>query len=124
MNQLSSQDLLNLKTIKLPGELKLTHKPVLPSLIPYASRPIQFLEQLREVREKLPFKAGPSKKPAAASGDDEGSGDAQESSTSPAKKDRSTKIAAKLSIVKGMSEDEKAMLADLFSEPVTKRKKK
>lgn len=62
MTTLNPQLLEKLKSIKLPGELPLTHKPVLPSIILFKDRPKDFLHALRELRSTLAFRAGKSKK--------------------------------------------------------------
>lgn len=62
--------LARLKSVKLPGELSLTHKPVLPDIVLFENRPKEFLHDLRRKREALSFKAGPSKAKKRDDGDE------------------------------------------------------
>lgn len=58
---LTNEMLARLKNVKLPGELPLTHKPVLPDIVLFENRPKEFLHDLRRKREALSFTKGPSK---------------------------------------------------------------
>lgn len=71
MSKAPTQDILNkLKSIKLPGEFPLKRRPVLPDIVLFSDRPKEFINELRRIRENLPFKAGPSKKRSTVGGDE------------------------------------------------------
>lgn len=58
---LSSELLKKLKTVKLPGTLKLKSRCVLPGTTLFPQRKREFLDELRLVRESMAVKMGPNK---------------------------------------------------------------
>jgi hypothetical protein len=101
MLPLSPETLEKIKKTKLAGSLGLTHKPVLPSIMPFSSRPKEFLDELRKLRETMSFKVGPSKRRIAASESEEeadGTGDGDSSEVQTTKRTRKENQSSKKSV--------------------------
>lgn len=131
MTTLTPKLLEELKRIKLPGEIPLTHKPVLPSILLFSERPKDFLHALRELRQTLSFRAGPSKKRKTASrdeGDLEGEGEQSSGEEGLAKGSRTKKknknLRERVAGSTNLSEGEKDLFLSLLSTPKTRSKKK
>lgn len=70
-DKLTPERFAELKKVKLAGSIGLTHKPVLPDIKLFITRPEGWLDDLRRLRETMAFKPGPSKRRLASSESEE-----------------------------------------------------